>query len=95
MIGPRITAALQIDITRGTMAGGKMSSITVWDNGISDAPASPWISRKITISVRLVATPHSIEATVKAAIEIRNIGLRPNLSDSQPASGVMIAVAMM
>ncbi len=34
-----------------------MSSITVCDSGIIDAPAMPWISRKTTISGRFCATP--------------------------------------
>ena len=72
-----------------------MSSITACESGISDAPQRPCSSRKITISGRLLATPHSIEATVKPAIEIRNISLRPIRSASQPDSGVMIAAAMM
>ena len=72
-----------------------MSSITVCESGIIDAPAMPCSRRKITISGRFCATPQSIEATVKPAIEIRNIGLRPIFSESQPDSGVMIAVAMM
>ena len=38
--------------------------------------------------------PHSIEAMVKPAIEIRNSSLRPIRTDSQPESGVMIAVAI-
>ena len=38
--------------------------------------------------------PHSMEATVNPAMEIMNRVLRPILTDSQPLSGVMIAVAM-
>ncbi len=38
---------------------------------------------------------HSIEATVKVEMEMRNMGLRPKRSDSQPERGSMIAVAMM
>ena len=72
-----------------------MSSTTAWESGISAAPHMPWISRKTTISAMLVATPHSIEATVKPAIETRNMVLRPIRIDSQPVSGVMIAVATM
>ena len=48
----------------------------------------------ITIGLML-ATPHSIEAMVKPAIENRNICLRPTRVASQPDSGVMIAAATM
>jgi len=72
-----------------------MSSISPCETGIVDAPAMPWISRKMTISGRLVATPHSIEAIVNRAIEASSTRLRPNFWASQPDSGVMIAAAMM
>ena len=72
-----------------------MSSMTVWESGIIEAPAMPCSSRKITISGRFWATPQAIEARVKAAMEARNIGLRPIFSESQPDSGVMMAVARM
>ena len=72
-----------------------MSSTTACDSGISAAPHRPCNNRNNTISARLLAMPHSIEATVKPAIETRNISLRPMRVDSQPESGVMIAAAMM
>ncbi len=72
-----------------------MSSITVWESGISEAPATPCSRRKMTSSGREVATPHRIDARVKPEIEARNIVLRPIFCDSQPESGVMMAVAMM
>jgi len=95
MIGPMITTALQIDITCGICRCGKMSSITVCESGISEAPAMPCRKRKPTISGRFCATPQAIEVRVKVVIEISSIGLRPIFSDSQPDSGVMIAVARM
>ena len=39
--------------------------------------------------------PHSIEATVKPPMEIRNIRLRPMRSASQPDSGVITAAETM
>ncbi len=71
-----------------------MSSTTACESGISAAPQSPCSSRKTTISARLLATPHSIEAIVKPAIETRNTSLRPSRFESQPLSGVMIAAAI-
>ena len=44
---------------------------------------------------RLHDTPQSIDMTVKPTTEIRNSSLRPNRSDSQPVTGVMIAAATM
>jgi hypothetical protein len=44
-IGPRMTAALHMLMTRGISRCGYMSSIVVCDSGISDAPARPWSSR--------------------------------------------------
>ena len=49
----------------------------------------------MTSSARLVAAPHSAEAIVKPATEIRNTYLMPNRPASQPVSGVMIAAATM
>ena len=40
-MGPSMMAALQMLITRGNICGGKRSSMTVWDRGMSDAPARP------------------------------------------------------
>ena len=37
--------------------------------------------------------PHSMEATVKPAMETRNTRLRPIRSDRKPVSGVMIVAA--
>ena len=88
-------AALQMLMTRGSIFRGNRSSITVWDKGMRDAPASPWMMRKMTISGRLVASPHSIEATVKPPMDRMNIRLRPIFSEIQPDRGIMIAVAMM
>jgi hypothetical protein len=42
-----------------------------------------------------VAVPHKALATVKPAMENRNIFLRPNFCDSQPESGVITTVATM
>ncbi len=39
--------------------------------------------------------PHSMDATVKPAIEMRNRRLRPIRPESQPDKGVMIAAEMM
>ena len=57
------------------------------------APAAPWIMRNSTISSRLLAMPHSTEAAVKAATLHRNRVRRPMRAESQPVSGVAIAVA--
>ena len=45
--------------------------------------------------MRLVAAPHSAEATVKPITENRNTYLMPKRPASQPVSGVMIAAATM
>ncbi len=77
------------------LATGLMSSSTACDSGIREAPNRPCNRRNKTISNRLVAAPHSIEAMVKPTIEIRNRSLRPIRPDSQPVIGVMIAAATM
>ena len=70
-----------------------MRSSTACDNGINAAPHTPCSKRKRTIWARLSAKPHSAEATVKPATEIRKIRLMPKAPASQPVSGVMIAAA--
>jgi hypothetical protein len=51
---------------------------TACDKGTNAAPKAPWIIRKTTISPSDVAIPHSIEPTVKPAIETMKRRLRPN-----------------
>jgi hypothetical protein len=94
-IGPRIAPAPQMAITWPTWLGGKMSRTTACDSGISAAPKMPCSNRKPTISASEWAMPQSMEATVKPAIETRNVSLRPTLMDSHPVKGVMIAAATM
>ena len=94
-IGPSTAPAPQTAIAWPCFSGGLMSSSTAWESGISAAPNSPWSRRNRTISARLVAMPHSIEATVKPAMEIRNTILRPSRSARKPVSGVMIVAATM
>ena len=90
-MGPSTAPAPQTAMAWPCFSGGLMSSRTAWDNGISAAPNTPCNRRNSTISTRLLATPHSTEAAVKPAIEIRNTILRPILSARKPVSGVMIA----
>jgi hypothetical protein len=72
-----------------------MSSRTACDSGTSAAPNNPWNSRYMTISVRLPASPHSSDAMVKPATEVRNSRLRPIRSAIQPVTGVAMAAATM
>ena len=51
------------------------------------------MTRNSTICVSDCAMPHSIEATVKPAIEMMNSRLMPNLPARKPVGGVMIAAA--
>ncbi len=72
-----------------------MSSITAWESGTSAAPNTPCSRRKATICSIVCATPHSIEATVKPAVQTMNSFLRPNRVAIQPSGEVMIAAATM
>jgi len=54
-----------------------MPSRTDCDNGTSAAPNMPCNTRNNTIWTSDCAMPHSIEATVKPATEIRNSGFTP------------------
>src|SRR3954454_4730719 len=49
------------------------------------------MARKITSWLRLAAMPHSAEAAVNTAMQIRNTGLMPNRPASQPVSGIVTA----
>jgi hypothetical protein len=93
MTGAAVTTPLQIAMTCAVYRRGQRSSSAACDIGIIDAPAMPWRMRKPMICGRFIAIPHSIDATMNIAVEIRNTCLRPTLSESQPNSGVMIAVA--
>ena len=95
MIGPNMTPIPQTAMARPCRSGGLMSSSTACDIGTSAAPPRPCRPRNSTICGNVCASPHSTEATVKTAIEMRNIRLRPNCPASQPLRGIMIAVAMM
>ena len=55
----------------------------------------PCRARNTTISGSVCASPHSTDATVKPAIDIRKTRLRPYCCASQPLKGIMIAVAIM
>src|ERR1700747_3698968 len=70
-----------------------MRSSTACDNGIKAAPHIPCSKRKSTIWGRICAKPHSAEATVKPATEIRKTPLMSKVPASQPVSGVIIAAA--
>ena len=59
-----------------------------------NAPATPWRARKITISSRFCAIPHSIEATTNPATDHTNSRREPILSESQPVIGIATAEAM-
>ena len=85
----------QIDIACVARSGGLMSSITVCESGLMKAANMPCKIRNSTISSRLIAVPHSIEAMTKPPIAIRNRLREPSRSLSQPVAGSAIAVAMM
>ena len=70
-----------------------MPSRMAWESGTSPAPQAPCSSRKITISLRFCATPHSAEARVKPTIEVMTTRLMPKRPASQPLIGVMMAEA--
>jgi len=72
-------------------SGGLICKRVACDSGISPAPATPCTARKKTSSERLLAAPHSAEASVKPMTETRKMCLMPNRPASQPVSGIMIA----
>ena len=74
-------------------SGGKLSIRIPWLAGWSPPPATPWITRKRISCSRLVARPHSTEATVKTAMERRKYLRRPRWAESQPVIGRMVALA--
>ena len=67
--------------------------MTDCDSGTSAAPNTPCSRRNATISPMLPARPHSIEATVKPAVQTMNSFLRPKRSAIQPIGAVMMADA--
>ena len=93
MIGPTMMPAPHSAMAEPWRSFGLMSSRKVCDSGTIAAPNTPWSTRKATMLSRLHDTPHSIDMTVKPTTAIRNSSLRPNLSESQPVTGVMIAAA--
>ena len=95
MIGPRIVPMPNTAIAYPWRSGGLICNRVACDSGISPAPATPCNARKRTSSARLVAAPHSAEASVKPMTETRKIYLMPNRPASQPVSGIMIAAQTM
>ena len=77
------------------LLGFVVSSIGAWLRGAMNAPATPCRARKITISSRFCAIPHSIEAITKPATDQMNSRREPIRSDSQPVIGIATAEAMM
>ena len=84
----------QMDIARGASEGLLISSMIVWESGPINAAHIPWKTRKATISVRLVAMPHSIDARMNPATAPRTKFREPILSASQPVIGIATALAM-
>ena len=95
IIGPITVPVPKIAIAVPWRSGGLMRNSVACDSGISPAPAMPWIARKITSWLRLVERPHSAEAVVNTAMQIRNTGLMPNRPASQPVSGIITAAQTM
>src|SRR3569833_1748450 len=50
------------------------------------------MARSTTSIPRLTDSPHSSDAVVKPAMQVRKNRLRPNHSDSQPESGMTMAL---
>ena len=93
MIGPSSAPCTYIAIIRGRSAGVLESRMTVCASGLRKAPARPCSTRNSTISFKVCAAPHSIEANVNSTTD-RIIRLRmPILSTSHPASGIATAEA--
>src|SRR3546814_6705945 len=65
-----------------------MSSMTVCANGTMNAPATPWNNRNATISGRVVAMPHNMDAMTNRTTEKRKRLRDPTLSASQPVTGI-------
>ena len=95
MIGPTMMPAPQMAMAWPCFSLGLMSSSTDCESGTRAAPNVPCRTRNITISVRLVEMPHSMEASVKPPMAIRNRRLRPSRSAAQPVTGVAMAAATM
>lgn len=95
MIGPTITPMPHTLIAFAARSGGLMSSIAVCDSGLMKAANTPCRMRNATISSRLVAMPHSIDAMTNPPVAIRKRLRDPSRSDSQPVAGSAIAVATM
>src|SRR5215472_8995391 len=91
MIGPRIVPTPNTAMAWPWRSGGLICSSVACDSGTRPAPATPCSARKKTSSPRLVAAPHSAEATVKPMTEPRKTYLIPKRPASQPVSGIMIA----
>ena len=66
MIGPRIVPMPNTAMACPWRSGGLICSRIACDSGISPAPATPCKARKRTSSPRLVAAPHSAEASGEA-----------------------------
>ena len=71
MIGPRIVPMPNTAMACPWRSGGLICKRVACDSGMRPAPATPCKARKKTSSPRLVAAPHSAEASVKPMTETR------------------------
>ena len=94
-IGPRTIAMPQIAIIWPWRLGLVTSSISAWEIGSINAPATPWIARNATISARFCARPHKAEATMKPMVDIISSRRAPIRLPSQPVIGSATAEAIM
>src|SRR3546814_18585701 len=72
-----------------------MSSMTVCANGTMNAPATPWNNRHATISGRVVALPHNMDAMTNRTTDTRKRLRATHLSASTPVTGIDMVYSQM
>jgi hypothetical protein len=76
---------------RTRSAGGNTRNSMARPTGVIRPPPTPWSTRKATSSLRLVATPHNAEATLKMTMAPSRTRRAPSRSPSHDDAGMKTA----
>ncbi|CUK03791.1 Uncharacterised protein [Achromobacter xylosoxidans] len=92
--GPAMLVMAHIDSASVRLSDGKMATSSAWLSGTMGPDTMPCSTRKASSDSKFCATPHSTEASVKAATDSTNRRTCPSRRDSQPVRGMQMELAM-
>ncbi len=92
--GPAMLVMAHMATASACFSLGKTATSSAWLSGTMGPATAPCRMRQASSDSKEPASPHSTEAMVKAVIAARNRRTWPKRRDSQPVSGMQIALAM-